>query len=249
MKFVLYGFLLWRAVILLAAMTVLAVFSYNVSFSYINALPPPNPLDYLYGLANFDGIHYLRTVNEGYKAEFSQAFFPLYPILIKTVGVFTFNNFLISGLIISNLSFLLGLIFFYKLAKEDFGENVARWGTVFLLTFPTSFFFGAVYNEGLFFLLVVLGFYAGRKNRWLLAGIAGGLASATRFFGILLLPALAVSFWEVNIKGKISRPKISHLSRLNRDFSFLISHFSSLIFISYPHRSPRLYDLAQNKLQ
>jgi hypothetical protein len=42
----------------------------------------------------------------------------------------------------------------------------------------------------------VLAFYASRTRRWLLGGLCGGLASATRVNGILLLPALAWIAWR-----------------------------------------------------
>ena len=50
--------------------------------------------------------------------------------------------------------------------------------------------------ESLFLLLTVASYYFAKSERWWLAGICGALASVTRTSGILLLPALAVLFWE-----------------------------------------------------
>src|SRR3990167_7488746 len=63
---------------------------------------------------------------------------------------------------------------------------------VLLLYFPTSFYFGALYNESLYLFFSLLAFYLARKDKWLLAGIVGALSSATRIFGVLLLPALII---------------------------------------------------------
>lgn len=65
---------------------------------------------------------------------------------------------------------------------------------IFLLLFPTSFFFGSVYSESLFFLLTLLSFYFARKKQWLLVGVFGALASATRVVGIVLLPVLFIEY-------------------------------------------------------
>ena len=48
-----------------------------------------------------------------------------------------------------------------------------------------------VYTESLFLLLTVLSFHAFRTRRWIVGGIAGGLATATRVNGMLMWPALA----------------------------------------------------------
>jgi len=53
-----------------------------------------------------------------------------------------------------------------------------------------------VYTESLFLMLVIGSFYAARKNRWLMAGILGGLASYTRLVGIFLFPALLYEWWS-----------------------------------------------------
>ena len=118
-----------------------------------------------------------------------QAFFPFYSNLIRFLTPY-FKNSTFAGITISTLSFTLGLIILYKLVRLDYPDEIANLTIILLLVFPVSFFFSFVYTEGLFFLLIVGSFYAARRNNWLLAGILGGLASYTRFVGILLLPAL-----------------------------------------------------------
>jgi len=152
----------------------------------------------LWAWANFEGEHYLAIAQHGY-ANLEQAFFPLFPWLIRVfVYPFRENPFalLISGLTISHLAFLTALFLFYKLIKLDFDEKVAQLAILFLLIFPTSFFFGAVYTESLFLVLILGSFYAARKKNWWVAGILGAFASATSFLGIFLLPALLWEWWE-----------------------------------------------------
>src|SRR3989338_6084990 len=68
---------------------------------------------FLTALANFDGAHYLLIAKNGY-SQYQQAFFPLYPLLIRWLSPLFFNNHLLTALIISNISFLLGLLIFSK---------------------------------------------------------------------------------------------------------------------------------------
>ena len=152
--------------------------------------------------ANFDGIHYLWIAQNGYGL-YQQAFFPLYPWLIRWLAGFI-HNYLFSGLAISHLSFFASLYLLYRLLLFDFSEKFVRRVIILLLLFPTSFFFASFYSESLFFFLMIAAFYFARKGKWLVAGIFGALASATRVVGIFLLPALLVEWWE---QKKIQNPK------------------------------------------
>jgi hypothetical protein len=62
--------------------------------------------------------------------------------------------------------------------------------------FPFAFFFGVVYTEAVFLLFVLAAFYLFRTRWWILGGVFGALATATRVNGILILPALAWIAWR-----------------------------------------------------
>lgn len=148
-----------------------------------------------YSWANFDGVRYLAIAQRGYISE--GAFFPLYPLLIKLVSFWSSNIYVLywAGLIISNISFVLGLLFFYKLLLVDYSDRVSRFTIIALLVFPTAFFFGVVYSESMFFLLLILSFYYARSNKWIVATIFAFLLCATRLVGIFIIPALVVEYW------------------------------------------------------
>jgi len=166
-------------------------------------------------LANFDGIHYLKIAARGY-GQWEQAFFPLYPLLIK-LFTFVFKNELIAGLIISNLSFLIGLIIFFKLFNF-------KWLLFFILMFPTSFFFGAVYTEGLFFLLFVLTLYFLKKENYWLVSLFAILASLTRLVGVFLVIPIIFLIQKSKVKSQnySSKVKINKYSILNNKYFMLI---------------------------
>lgn len=122
------------------------------------------------------------------------AFFPLYPLLMRFAGRLfgdTAADVYFGGILVSWLSFVAGMVALFFLARLHLPRRQAERAVLLTAVFPFSFFFGAVYTEALFLLLTVLSFYAFGSRRWLLGGIAGGLATATRVNGILMLPALA----------------------------------------------------------
>lgn len=190
-------FLLWRLYLLVVSMSAINFVPMGYSDRFLGGgstnyfLAP-----YVFGWANFDGEHYLSIAIIGYKG-LEQAFFPVYP---KIIGFLTssFNDTFFTlqlsgvliGLILSNLFLLLAIIILWDLIKTDYSKNIAYLTIVLLLVFPTSFYFVSLYNESLFLFLTVSSFYAAKRGNWWVAGILGGVASATRVFGILLFPAL-----------------------------------------------------------
>lgn len=155
-----------------------------------------NPL--FWGWSNFDGEHYISIAQYGYK-DLQHSFFPLYPLLINILSPEkNMESYVLTGLLLSNVSFLASLIVFRKLVKNEYGDKVARMAIISLLIFPTSFFFGAVYTESLFLLTILLSFYFVIRQKWLLSGIFGMLASVTRIQGVFLLP----SFFLGHLKHK-----------------------------------------------
>lgn len=196
-------FLAWRILLVIATLVAVNFIPLGFKDRFLGGGPGNyNLVPEIFSWANFDGEHYLSISIFGYKG-LEQAFFPVYPKVISLLSqpfskdIFT-SLFSVTffGIIISNLSFLLALILLWDLLRLDFSEKISYWTIFLILIFPTSFYFGAVYSEALFLLLTVASFYSVRKQKWWLAGICGGLASATRVFGILLLPALVLEIWQ-----------------------------------------------------
>ncbi len=216
------AFIIWRVALILIALMGSKFFPLREGFlgggrgAYLK-----NP--FLWSWANFDGVHYLTIAERGYY-QFQQAFFPFYPYLMRSLAIFV-KNYLLSGFLISHLCFLAALVLLYKLARLDLKENQAKRVLFYLLIFPTSFFFGGIYTESLFLLLVLGAFYAARKGQWGMAGVLGAMASATRFIGIFLFPALLVEWFQQN--EKLKKKKLTSLLPL-----FLIG-LGLLIYMGY----------------
>lgn len=181
-KFVLKAFIFWR--LLSFAPIVIAPLFFNLQRLFLGGGYEKYILNpYLWSWANFDGEHYMSIAKMGY-SNGEQAFFPLYPLLIKLLnGNVTFL------VIISSALFYFALLGIYKLVSLDFSSKIAKYTILLILFFPTSFYFSAIYTESLFLCLSVWSFYFFRKEKYLFSGLLGLLTSATRVVGIALLPA------------------------------------------------------------
>ncbi|MFH0864224.1 MAG: mannosyltransferase family protein [Candidatus Gottesmanbacteria bacterium] len=199
MRFVIISFIIWR--LLLTLITLISINILPLRTGFLGGgleKYAPNPL--LWGWANMDGVHYLSIAQNGY-FQFEQAFFPLYPLLIRLISKISSLDNIISGLMISHISTLLGIIIFYKFIEKQFSANLAKQAIVIFLIFPGSFFLVSVYTEGLFFFLIIASIYFTNQKKWFLASIFAGLASATRLAGIFLLPVMLYIWLKDNKKS------------------------------------------------
>lgn len=187
-------FLIWRLLLFFIAFispSILPEFGARFPY-YQERLVDTGLPHFVWSFGNFDGVHYLGIAEVAYSAQFTQVFFPLYPILIKLTSLLTFGNLLIAALLVSNIAFFIGLTIFYKLISYYYDRKTALWSCLFLLAFPTSYYFGAIYTEGLFFLMIIASFYLASQKKILAASIIGSFASATRLVGLFLAIALSL---------------------------------------------------------
>lgn len=185
------------------------VFSYKflsprIGFEYTSLFhfaQTANPISnfLLYPWGNFDGVYYLFIAKAGYTVD-NAGFFPLYPLLIRIFSLGESSIQFYVGLILSSLFFVISLIYFYKLLKIDYKTDLTFLPILYILIFPTSFFFASIYTESLFFLLLILSFYFARKKKWFLSSLFGILLTATRIVGIAVWPALILEFYLQNKK-------------------------------------------------
>jgi hypothetical protein len=138
---------------------------------------------------HWDAQWFLHVARDGYNST-SAAFFPLYPLVLHLVG-----SSVVWGALVSLLAAGLGASAVARIAEPVVGSEGARDSVLLLALFPTAFVFTSLYSDGLFLCLSASSFLAAQRGRPWLAGIAGGLAVATRPIGLALLPALAYLLW------------------------------------------------------
>ena len=139
-------------------------------------------------------------------------FLPLYPLLMKLVA-FAADNYLVAGLIVSNVSLFVACYYMYKLARLDSDEPAALRSIKYLLLFPTAFILSGVLTESLFLALSLACYYYARKGNWLASGVLGALASITRPYGIVILVPMALEYLR-SINFDIRKATISAAAML-----------------------------------
>jgi len=146
--------------------------------------------------AHWDGVWYIKIATSGYAdGDGSTAFFPLYPLLLRYVGVVFRGNMLVTGIVISLVCYAGCVWLLYRLVRTDFGADVAVRAVIYLSLGPLAFFLQAVYTESLFLFLSLACFVFARESRWRLAGVMGLLATLTRSTGVLLLIPMAYYYY------------------------------------------------------
>jgi hypothetical protein len=165
--------------------------------------------------ARWDAAWYLLIARSGYGPNLGSAttarsaFYPLYPLAVRTVSAFSPAP-VVAALLVSLLSLGAALYLLHRLTAlevqagailkgarlqavgaGDRPREVARLAVLIVAFSPMAFFFSAVYSESLYLALSIAVFWFARRGRWALVGAFGALAGATRPTGVLLLiPAL-----------------------------------------------------------
>jgi hypothetical protein len=150
-------------------------------------------------LGAWDGVWYGRVAAHGYLLipgrQSDPAFFPLFPILMRTLHTAGLPLPL-AGALLSNAAFLVAVPAFHRLGRRLLPEAVALRGAVFLAIAPMGYVFSMAYPESLLLLLGVLALLAALDDRWLLAALLAGLAALARPEGALLAVVLGGIAWR-----------------------------------------------------
>jgi hypothetical protein len=167
-------------------------------------------------LNRWDAWWYLSVAEHGYDyqlmpGQHPAAFFPLYPILIKTLHSLTRISLPWSGIIISNLALLAALHTISKAIESDHGREVAERTLIYLAIFPTSLFFSTIYTESLFLFLAASSLCQMRRDHWLRSSPWVLLASLTRPTGVVLALPSIWAFAQSVYKKKVSWIRLAPL--------------------------------------
>lgn len=147
-------------------------------------------------LARWDSVWYLTIARAGYGHGGQAArttFFPLYPLMVRGLGVVVRSD-LIAGVLISVACFVVALVLLYRLVELELDAERARLCVTLIAFFPMAYYFSAVYTESLFLALSVGCVYAARTGRWAEAGLLGLLASASRNTGVFLVVPIVLLY-------------------------------------------------------
>jgi hypothetical protein len=208
-----------------------ALFVFVAFFAHAD-LPLPyheevKPADYsgpslLEGWVRFDAGWYRSIAEDGYyfrgdDEQSSVAFFPVYPIVMRTFHSVFGGDTAAWGIAITLLSGLTVALLFHRWCVPRLGEHRARYALAALLLWPYGWYlFGAVYADALFIALVIGAFVALEQGRTVAATVLGAVATACRPVGFAVVVGLLAR--ELERQGVISFPRLDRVqtSRLGR---------------------------------
>jgi hypothetical protein len=162
--------------------------------------------DYRFGdlFLRWDGAWYVEAARSGYphtlpvgphggRGQSTVAFFPLFPLVIRSLARVTGMPLEASALVVTLGFGALATILVWLLVRRVAGSEVADRATALFCFFPGSFVLSMAYSEPLMLALAAGCLLALLSERWVIAGVAAGLATATRPNAIALV---ACCLWE-----------------------------------------------------
>ncbi|MFI7498803.1 mannosyltransferase family protein [Streptomyces sp. NPDC049687] len=149
---------------------------------------------------HWDWQHFKRIAQDGYfpdspgtsgRSDNREAFFPGFPLLLRTVHLLV-PNWTVAGLLISLVAGAVAMLALARIAQLTAGPAAGPRAVQLLLCSPCAVFLAAGYGESLFLALALPAWLAAKRGRWPLAAILAACATATRISGLFLAAALAV---------------------------------------------------------
>lgn len=204
-----------RLLLLLTGFAVLTIFPAHPVESWMGlSFPGHNWID---GWVRWDSFWYESIVDPHPRfipSYLSNAnFFPFYA-WVSWVASLPFRAFLdlehaffAGALLVSSVSFVLGLKAVDRFTVAVAGREVADRTMWLIAVFPFSFFFTAVYADALYFCLCAWSLTLAVEERWYPACALAAMAMMTRIPGVALVPALGIEYlrqnnWRIGFASK-----------------------------------------------
>src|SRR5687767_12296868 len=115
----------------------------------------------------------VRNPNTGREIAKNYSFFPLYPYVMRAfmlpISLFGMNPIataVLAGVVVALLGTLAGMIALWELTRDLFEEESAFRAVLYMLIFPSAFFFAQVYTEGLFVGLAFWSLLFSQRKQW-----------------------------------------------------------------------------------
>jgi hypothetical protein len=155
-------------------------------------------------LTSWDGKWYLEIVRHGYPSsvppnitydqlEARAAFFPMFPWLAHAVNAVLPGGDTFAALFLNLVLGIVSVVLVGLLARRLYDVGVAARAMTLYAVFPGSVILSFAYSEALLIVLAAACLLFLLDERWLLAGLAAMLATATRPNGLAVVAACAVA--------------------------------------------------------
>jgi len=198
------------------------------NFSFIESLTKPR----------FDTLEYRKVADYGYSAAVTVVeskvvysgnvvWFPLYPIILKGLGIIPVFSLDVKTFLLSLVLTLLFCLLLYSLVSSKFGRSKGLLSVVGILAFPTSFYLLIGFPYSLLLTLVLLYLNLLRNGRTSLARIVS-MAVSLAYPSGLFLAVIPVT------RNFLARKSISEfIKRSSVDAAFFVSPVVFLFLYYY----------------
>jgi hypothetical protein len=177
----------WSGVIL-RPLLVYAVSRVVVLAGVVAAVRRHGGLGLVEALGAWDGRWYTELATNGYPTvvprEFTRAdpiaFFPLFPMLMRGLAAATGLSELAAGAALATVFGAVATVLLWRFVERLSDQATADRAAALFAFFPASFVLSLAYAEGLALVFAIACLWALLERRWVIAGVAAALATATR---------------------------------------------------------------------
>lgn len=216
----------------------------NYTRNYHHYLEDPRINDHNYellsSLSQADAQWYLKIAKVGYPKNpavtdqhnkhlmdgLTYAFFPLFPLFIRSIDAFV-HNIELAAFISTILLLIVNFFSLYYIISQLFSKNIAIKTIFILFLFPFSIFYRGFYAEGLLLFLLLWFSYFLIRKQFIYSSIFFALMSVTKGNVLLLLGLLFFSLVQETMGGK------KHFSTIFLSIGIAISPFLLWCFYNY----------------
>ncbi|HEX7167059.1 MAG TPA: mannosyltransferase family protein [Acidimicrobiales bacterium] len=221
-----------RIVALYGAVFALLLLAGNLAFHFLPVTEqqhrwPDHPV--VETLARWDTGWYFHIAEDGYfydgpGRQAATAFFPAYPAAVR-VTAFVVRDTILAGVLVTLGAAIAASLLLFRWTRDKFDRSTA-WLTILLLfLYPFAYFlFGAVYSDALFVASAIAAFVLLERDRPLLAGVAGAVATGGRPVGLAVLGGLVAV--AIQRRGGLRGVRF-------KDSGVLVAGFGFVAFLAY----------------
>lgn len=165
--------------------------------------PPAGQSPLLTALTGWDGSWYVQIARQGYGEESGvMAFFPGYPLSIRLVAAVTGLSDGTAAVLAALAWGALASVLLWALSSALGDRAFADRSTALFAFFPGSFVFTMAYSEPMMLAAAIGCLLCLHERRWVIAGLCGAVATATRPNAVVLVGCAA---WAALVALRRSR--------------------------------------------
>ncbi len=168
-----------------------------VFLAFVTAAAARPGLSFHRATSRWDSAYYMHIATLGYPARLEPrghsiyAFFPGFPVLMYGVRHVPGLDVYRAGMVVVFVAGLAAACLLWLLTCDVYDVDAADRAVALFVFAPGTFVFSMIYAEAVFLCFAIGAMWALLRRRWVVAGVVGALAAATRPNGLAIVVAAA----------------------------------------------------------